>query len=50
MLQVGRPNSMTVTRQSEEVGVAFGILGCPCLEVRINGDRINGLFHLGIDG
>ena len=25
MLQVGRPNSMTVTRQSEEVGVAFGV-------------------------
>ena len=25
---------------------AWGLLGCPGKEVRINGDRINGLFHL----
>ncbi len=26
------------------------LLGCPGEEVRINGDRINGLFHLLING
>ena len=27
-----------------------GVLGCPGTEARINGDRINGLFHLLING
>ena len=30
-------------------GGFVGVFGCPGMEVRINGDRINGLFHLLIE-
>ena len=34
----------------DESCMNHSILGCPGKEVRINGDRIDGLLHLLIDG
>ena len=39
----------TVTGEGD-IRLSRGLLGCPGTEVRINGDRINGLFHLLLNG